>query len=323
MDKLLDDVKTLNKDTNITEKEIVVSNIMNNQKDSTSSKDFLTNIYLSSQKNNINNQNLASKSEIINSVKEGSNLKTIESAAKNLDLGLDEIKVDNIKSEAVKEQLIKVEDKSSSLDKLVFNRNIIERNIIQQNIQQQNIQQENTNLLSKSLDLQSKSTSDAINKEVIETTVNVNQTLALNIQTRIIGARQQMSTMMSDIARNMYENYKPPVTAFKINLTPGALGAISVIIKNDRDNGLNISMNISNSATLDSFVDNQNSLKSALNKTFNEDVQFNLDFNQEQNNENTSSNQDNDDQEFNNGTKSILESRENNLDIEEKNTDYM
>ncbi len=30
--------------------------------------------------------------------------------------------------------------------------------------------------------------------------------------------------MMSDVARQMYENYKPPVTVFRINLNPGDFG---------------------------------------------------------------------------------------------------
>ena len=59
-----------------------------------------------------------------------------------------------------------------------------------------------------------------------------------------------MATMMSDIARQMYENYKPPVTVFRINLNPVDLGNIAILMKNDKNNGLSISMNISNPTTL-------------------------------------------------------------------------
>ena len=65
-----------------------------------------------------------------------------------------------------------------------------------------------------------------------DVSVNVNSPLSYNIQSRIIGAKQQMSMMMSDIARQMYENYKPPVTVFKINLNPLELGNISILMKN-------------------------------------------------------------------------------------------
>ena len=59
--------------------------------------------------------------------------------------------------------------------------------------------------------------------------VNVSSPLSYNIQSKkIIGAKQQMVTVMSDIARQMYENYKPPVTAFRINLNPTELGSIAI-----------------------------------------------------------------------------------------------
>ena len=312
MDKLLDDADILNKNSSKIEKDIGVSKTVSVNVDTTSTKDFLTNVYLSSQKTNINNQNIVNKSEAITSIKEASSLKTVEESASKLNLGLDTIKVDSIKTEITRDQIVELDDKSS-LDKLFFNKNII----------QKNIQQENMNLLSKSIDFQNKTISETIENELLETTINVNQTLALNMQTKIIGAKQQMSSMMSDVARKMYENYKPPVTAFRINLTPGALGAISVIMKNDRDNGLNISMNISNSTTLDSFIDNQSSLRSALLKTFDEETKFNLDFNQD--NPSSSDNGKDEDKISVNetNTNAILESRGNNLELEEQNTDYM
>lgn len=191
------------------------------------------------------------------------------------------------------------------------------RNIINKSI-------ENSNNIAKATEtLVSTSTStDKIEQEV---TLNVNPSLAQSIQARIIGARQQMSTMMSDVARQMYENYKPPVTAFRINLNPANLGTIAIIMKSDKDNAISISMNISNNSTLEAFVDSQNGLKNALNKTFSEDTTFNLDFNSNENNQSSSNNQNsnqNSNAQSNADTRTILESRENNK-TDDKNLDYM
>ena len=51
-------------------------------------------------------------------------------------------------------------------------------------------------------------------------------------------------------------------------------------MKNDKENSISISLNMSNSNTLDTFVENQNTLRDALNKNFNNNqTTFNLDFN--------------------------------------------
>ena len=44
--------------------------------------------------------------------------------------------------------------------------------------------------------------------------LDIQPNLVNSIQSRIVGAKQQMASMMSDVARQMYENYKPPVTVF-------------------------------------------------------------------------------------------------------------
>lgn len=157
--------------------------------------------------------------------------------------------------------------------------------------------------------------------------VNVNSPLSYNIQSKIIGAKQQMSTMMSDIAKQMYENYKPPVTVFRIILNPLELGSIAILMKSDKNNALSISMNVSNNATLDALVDNQNILRNSLNKTFDENTKFNLDFsssNQSNNQSNNQGNQGNKKRfEQQMDTQSILQLKEENKDREEKSLDYM
>ncbi|MDD2639454.1 MAG: flagellar hook-length control protein FliK, partial [Arcobacteraceae bacterium] len=155
--------------------------------------------------------------------------------------------------------------------------------------------------------------------------VTVSSKAAYNIENRIIGARQHMNSMMSDMARNMYLNYKPPVTAFRMNLNPGNLGSIAVLIKNDKESGLSISLNMSNVATLDSFVDNQAALRAALAKNFNTNTNINLEFNMQDGGQQQGNNgQHNKKQQQNHqATNDILESLNNNSESNNKITNYM
>lgn len=153
--------------------------------------------------------------------------------------------------------------------------------------------------------------------------LNVNNTLVQSLQTKIVGARQQMGQMMSDVARQMYENYKPPVTAFRINLNPATLGAIAIVMRNDRDNGLTISMSVSSGTTLDAMIENQNSLRNSLNKLFDENTKFNLNFSSSSDNQSSNQNNQNNSSGQNLNNQEILKSIEENEIQEEKNTDYM
>lgn len=51
------------------------------------SKDFISNIYLSTQKNTINTQNLFNKNEAINLLKDATNIKDVKTSAQILNLG--------------------------------------------------------------------------------------------------------------------------------------------------------------------------------------------------------------------------------------------
>ena len=320
MDKLIEknqnEIKkqTLDKEEKGIDSKSVESILPESKKTKTNnSSDFISNMYLSSQKNTINKQSLANKKEAQETLKEGKSTASVEKSAKILDLGLEKVNVE-VKTNEIKKDEINHLDKKSSLDRLAFNKNVRT--------------EENNTLITKSIEASKVVLEDNTIKTTNEVSVNVNHPLSQNIQSKIIGARQSMSTMMSDVAKQMYENYKPPVTAFKINLNPGTLGGIAIVLKSDKDNAISISMNISNSSTLDAFVENQNSLKSALNKTFDEDTQFNLDFSSNDNNEQSSNNKDdeNGDKSFgqNKGnTQAILNARENNQEVEDKNLDYM
>jgi len=151
---------------------------------------------------------------------------------------------------------------------------------------------------------------------------NVNQTM----ETKIIGAKQQLGSMMSEVARNMYLNYKPPVTAFKMNINPSNLGNISIVMKtNKTDKSMSISMNMSSANTLEVFAENKIILQSALQKNFGDNTSnVSLDFNMQSDSSSQSFEQSKQEQRDNNKNEEIsvkVEERVEEMVIE--NQDYM
>ena len=280
-------------------------------------KDLISSIYLGSQKNLMNNQSLFNKNEAVSLLKDGSSIQAVKTSAEMLDLGLEDINVEQTV------EVEKIEVKKTNID-IVDRKNLIDSILSQKNVRSEEIK----GLITKSVEASNALIENSITL-ADDVNVNINSPLSYNIQSRIIGAKQQMSTMMSDIAKQMYENYKPPVTVFKINLNPLELGSIAILMKSDKNNGLSISMNVSNNSTLEALMENQNVLRNSLNKTFDENTRFNLDFNSSnQNSDNQSSN--NQSSQNNNGrfeqqmdTQSVLQLKEENKDREEKSIDYM
>ena len=303
----------------LNQNEITLEETNLTQKDSIS-KDFISNIYLSSQRSSINTQELFNKNEAINLLKDAKSLNDVKTSAGMLGLDLENIEVEIEQNLEIntKIDLSKKSDMDLLLRKNIINNLMYEKNIINEDVK---------NLITKSVEA-----SNALIENSLELAddaiVTVNSPLAYNIQSKIIGARQQMSTMMSDIAKQMYENYKPPVTVFKINLNPLELGSIAILMKSDKNNALTISMNVSNNATLEALVENQNVLRNSLNKNFDENTKFNLDFSSSNQNNNQSNNQSGNQKNSNNfeqkmDTQSVLQLKEENKDKEEKSTDYM
>jgi hypothetical protein len=283
------------------------------------SKDFISNMYLSSQKNSINTQNLFNKNEAVNLLKDATSINDVKTSAQMLDLGLEDVSVDQ---EIETQKLVDI-TKKVDID-LLAKRNILDNLMLERNIKNEDVK----SLITKSVEASSALLDNTL-ELADDALVTVNSPLSYNIQSKIIGAKQQMSTMMSDIAKQMYENYKPPVTVFKINLNPLELGSIAIMMKSDKNNSLSISMNISNNNTLDALIDNQNVLRNSLVKTFDEDTKFNLDFSSSSQNNNQSNNQSNKDNQNNQNrfeqidTQSVLKLKEENKDREEKSIDYM
>lgn len=269
LDKLVDDKKSADKielstKAQPTLKQELAQNI-HEPKDN--KNELLSNIYLSSQKNSINNQNMALKHEGVKTAKDAKGVDDIKKSAKLLDLAVKEVKIE-----------VEESNEKDILKTNFLNRVMLNKNSIQDSIQTANINMTNSATATTATTTATNQVQDIALAEETQVNINVAANTAMSIQNRIIGARQQMSSMMSDVARSMYENYKPPVTAFRINLLPAQLGSIAILMKNDRENGLNISLSISNSNTLDAFTDNESGLKSALTKNFGENTEFSLDF---------------------------------------------
>lgn len=315
---LMDYLIEKNSENNITEMQDTENVALVQEKTIISnSKDFVSSLYLGEQKNSMVNQFLFNKNEAIKLLQNGSiSLEDIEKSANILNLELDDVSIeqDNLMQtlKSTKQDVNLSDEKKNILDTMLSEKNIRSadvKNLITQSVEASNALLDNTLNVSN------------------DVTIDVSPTLLNNLQSRIIGAKQQMSQMMSDVARQMYENYKPPVTVFKINLNPVELGSIAILMKNDKNNSLNISMSVSNVTTLDTLLDNQNILRNSLSKTFNENTQFNLDFSSSsQSNSGSgqqqSSNKQNRKYEDKIDTQSVLKLKEENRDRDDS-LDYM
>ena len=282
-------------------------------------KELISNIYLSSQKNSINTQELFNRNEAINLLKDAKSIDDVKTSAGMLDLGLEDVEVDLDE----KLDLSSKTDlnKKTDLD-LLTRKNQINNLMLEKNIKNEDVKV----LITKSVEASNALLGNSL-QLADDAVVSVNSPLSYNIQSKIIGARQQMSAMMSDIAKQMYENYKPPVTVFRINLNPLELGSIAILMKSDRNNALTISMSASNNGTLEALVENQNILRSSLNKTFDENTKFNFDFsssNQDKSQSKEQNNQQNQSRfEERLNTQAELELKEENRNKEEISIDYM
>ena len=277
------------------------------------SKELASNIFLADQKNSLNNQLLFNKNEAVNILKNASSIEDIEKSANILDLDVNNLEVEqNISSENLTDLSV---DEKEILDR----KNILNSILNEKDVRSVDVR----NLITNSIEASKALLEDTINI-VDDKVLDIQPNLVNSIQSRIVGAKQQMASMMSDVARQMYENYKPPVTVFRMNLNPGDLGTISVLMKQDKSSGLTINMSVSNIATLELLMENQNMLRNSLAKTFNDSANFNLDFSKGEGGQSqgdSSSNQNQKDKRDSN-TQEILRLKKENKDYEEKN-DYM
>ena len=312
---LMDQLIQTNSKKDITTKieESATSNPQSVEQINKNSKDVASNIFLAEQKNSLNNQLLFNKNEAVNILKNASSIEDIEKSANILDLDANNLEVEqNISSESLNDLSV---DEKEILDR----KNILNSILNEKNIRSVDVR----NLITNSIEASKALLEDTINI-LDDKILDIQPNLVNSIQSRIVGAKQQMASMMSDVARQMYENYKPPVTVFRMNLNPGDLGTISVLMKQDKSSGLTINMSVSNIATLELLMENQNMLRNSLAKTFNDSANFNLDFSKGEGGQSqgdSSSNQNQRDKRDSN-TQDILKLKKENKDYEEKN-DYM
>ncbi|MGJ0494155.1 flagellar hook-length control protein FliK [Aliarcobacter cryaerophilus] len=312
---LMDQLIQTNSKKDITTKieESATSNPQSVEQINKNSKDVASNIFLADQKNSLNNQLLFNKNEAVNILKNASSIEDIEKSANILDLDANNLEVEqNISSESLNDLSV---DEKEILDR----KNILNSILNEKNIRSVDVR----NLITNSIEASKALLEDTINI-LDDKILDIQPNLVNSIQSRIVGAKQQMASMMSDVARQMYENYKPPVTVFRMNLNPGDLGTISVLMKQDKSSGLTINMSVSNIATLELLMENQNMLRNSLAKTFNDSANFNLDFSKGEGGQSqgdSSSNQNQRDKRDSN-TQEILKLKKENKDYEEKN-DYM
>ena len=312
---LMDQLIQSNSKKDITAKieEAVSLNPQSIEQTNKNSKELASNIFLADQKNSLNNQLLFNKNEAINILKNASGIEDIEKSANILDLNANNLEVEqNISSENLTDLSV---DEKEILDR----KNILNSILNEKNIRSVDVR----NLITNSIEASKALLEDTINI-LDDKILDIQPNLVNSIQSRIVGAKQQMASMMSDVARQMYENYKPPVTVFRMNLNPGDLGTISVLMKQDKSSGLTINMSVSNIATLELLMENQNMLRNSLAKTFNDSANFNLDFSKGEGGQSqgdSSSNQNQKDKRDSN-TQEILRLKKENKDYEEKN-DYM
>ena len=312
---LMDQLIQSNSKKDITAKieEAVSLNPQSIEQTNKNSKELASNIFLADQKNSLNNQLLFNKNEAINILKNASGIEDIEKSANILDLNANNLEVEqNISSENLTDLSV---DEKEILDR----KNILNSILNEKDVRSVDVR----NLITNSIEASKALLEDTINI-VDDKVLDIQPNLVNSIQSRIVGAKQQMASMMSDVARQMYENYKPPVTVFRMNLNPGDLGTISVLMKQDKSSGLTINMSVSNIATLELLMENQNMLRNSLAKTFNDNANFNLDFSKGEGGQSqgdSSSNQNQKDKRDSN-TQEILRLKKENKDYEEKN-DYM
>lgn len=312
---LMDQLIQTNSKKDITTKieESATSNPQSVEQINKNSKELASNIFLAEQKNSLNNQLLFNKNEAVNILKNASTIEDIEKSANILDLDANNLEVEqNISSESLNDLSV---DEKEILDR----KNILNSILNEKNIRSVDVR----NLITKSIEASKALLEDTINI-LDDKILDIQPNLVNSIQSRIVGAKQQMASMMSDVARQIYENYKPPVTVFRMNLNPGDLGTISVLMKQDKSSGLTINMSVSNIATLELLMENQNMLRNSLAKTFNDSANFNLDFSKGEGGQSqgdSSSNQNQRDKRDSN-TQEILRLKKENKDYEEKN-DYM
>jgi hypothetical protein len=286
-----------------------------------SDKQISAKIFLSNQeqqKDIISKQKIKEAKDTVK--KEPNTTTTLKKTTEILELNASDIKIETKEVETKKDGKVDLKEQlkqqNTMLNKLFLN----------------NTQDSKLATLNKELEVsgiktatQTKEAQDATKKTNDDIKITVEQSVAQTFNTKIVESKQKMNSFMSDVAKQMSLNYKPPVTSFTIKLDPVNLGNIAITMKSTKaDNKVSVSLNMSQTNTLDTFVDNKSMLQNALNKVFNEDKSFSLDFGMQQDN-NQSSNQSHEQERDNQKSQKQQTNTINNIteDIQEEDKSYM
>jgi len=225
------------------------------------------------------------KQEII----ENKSIDSVVKGAKKLNLNIESIEIQkdkkknkNRKEFKDKKNLNELFETSKSLNKAFLNKQIIDRQVDNKTsiLQEVKTLPINTKLDSSEKIVQNEQPKS--NQNIQEVGITVNKTLVEQFHIKIINAKQKMASLMSDIARSIYANYKPPVTSFRIKLNPVNLGQISVLIrtqKHTNNNSLEINLGISKQQTHEVLIEHKHLLQQSLNKNFNNsEISLNMSF---------------------------------------------
>ena len=286
INKNVDDIKIIVSTLGI---KIVKKEDIKNTKDTTVSTEdlkdkkipLMANMFLNSQKQKKEQISLEQISKAKHNIVQKKTVESVKQSAAMLELDPENIEFEH--KDVKGEKLDKPAIKKAHQVKL-SNNNILNKMLLDNKI---SLAKEQIDLEKQQVDLiKSKASLTNINYEKdkeINKTIEIQQTVPIaiveTIQNKIVGAQQKIGSFMSEVARNMYLNYKPPVTAFRMNLNPANLGSISVVIKaNKADSTVSVKMNMNNNSTLDLFVDNKNALYTALQKQLGDSSNVSLNF---------------------------------------------
>ena len=289
---------------------------------------FLASVYLNTQKNLQEKTSMVQINDAKNTILEKKTIQSVKESGQKLDLNIEEVNVDSTK-ESGKKIDSTPNSKDTTPNTNLMNNRSLSQVLFNQKIESNQLIKEQSLAVAQQENILKSTLSTVADEKAIDTVeIVVPKDTAEILQTKIIGAQQKVSSFMSDVARNMYLNYKPPVTAFRVNLNPANLGSISIIMKSNKvDNTLSVSMNLSNSNTMEAFTENKAVLQNAILRQFNDTPNVSIDFGmQDQSSENSfnQSQQEQNKQQENNNTQSTNNSDEN---VEEteiiEHNDYM
>lgn len=259
-------------DTLVGEIEVKIKSLKTSNMGSQAKEEVLNLIYESVQKTSSNITSLMSQKEAQDVFQAQPTLKNIKKSAQLLDLGLQNIEKFEVKVDAKIEPKLEealnfpVKSELNRLDSVNFTKAMF---VTKEIVQDLNLTKEEVKIAQENL-----------TQNI--TTVKVQENVVNSFESKIIGAKQHMNSFMSEVARTVYENYKPPISAFRIALSPSNLGQIAIVLKNNTSS-LDIAMSLTNQNTMEVFSENQATLRQQIAKVFGDNSNINLSFSSQEN----------------------------------------